>query len=155
MLLSHIGRPTCLKKSIECAYRPVIIVYLSQSDLTLRDFGKIENENFGKHQVFITLYIENIGGGIARNIRCDVDNSFAPFGIKPLVHLELFDEEIALLAPGQKIPYHQDAEKIVAYSDQPIDMSQTRVNIKVTYEGLENKIYCESCPVNFEQSSYP
>ena len=144
-----------LRKSVESAYRPVIIVYLIQSDLTVQDLAIIENENFGKHRVSITLCIENIGRGVARNIRCDVDNSFAPFGIQPLEYLELFGKEIALLAPGQKIPYHRDEEKIVAYSSQPIDMSQTRVNIDVIYEDLENNKYCESCPVDFGQSDYP
>ena len=124
--------------------KPKIIVYLLGSKT---EGHSAKNDSFGVVKLTTILCIQNVGGGIARNIKFGGNLSFAPYGGEPLEKIEFFKKGITLLAPAHKIKHKRENPAIVTF-----DVTQTRVNIDVTYEDLQGKEYSHCYPLDFSQS---
>ena len=124
--------------------KPKIIVHLLGNKT---EGHSAENDSFGAIKLTTTLCIQNVGGGVARNIKFEGDLSFCPYGGEPLEKIEFFKKGITLLAPAHKIKHKRDNPAIVTF-----DVAQTRVDINVTYEDLQGKEYAHCYTLDFSQS---
>ena len=126
--------------------KPEVIVYLLNNKTEGRPS---ENHSFGAIEMITTLCVQNVGRGVARNIKFGGDLSFCPYGGEPLENIEFFKKGITLLAPAHRIKYRRNNPPIVSF-----DVTQTQVDIKIIYEDLQGKKYSNFYTLDFSQSAH-
>ncbi len=138
------------RKLVDTASKPEIIVYLLREKVISGLVSERELDQSIFETTVATLCVENVGTGVARTIRFGGSLAFAPYGGIPLEQIGFLKRGITLLAPGQKIEHNQ-----VSRLTGSVDLSQTPIDIDVTYEDLQGKEYSRTFTLDFNESDLP